>query len=243
MPVRKTRGSPPTALRGSGAPAPARGHRTSIGARCARQSRPGIGRRHGPRVRGPAQIRPASRPRPWCWLRLRGGKFLLPRGTRRPGHGRSRRRPGRPRAQAAADRGMRHPQPPADLRIRQPLTAPAGRVRPVRLCQLAGPARPRIADQRRRPLPQRRVVQGGDIAFGQPQHRRDPPAGEPQLPQRRKSHVAHHRVRRVVAEQRSAAHGDHAPAIGPVQAQVAGHGHALQHRRHRRRHASILPEF
>ena len=172
--------------------APAVPRRGPAGARCARQSRPGIAAA-GPGS-GPADPGSARR----LWLR---GKFLLPREPR----ARPRRRAARPRGPgggrpwcAPPPAAGRSPRPTAPARARRRVSSQSARP----ACRQA---RPRIADQRRRPLPQRRVVQGGDIAFGQPQHRRDPPAGEPQLPQRRKSHVAHHRVRRVVAEQRSAA--------------------------------------
>src|SRR5579875_2944281 len=63
----------------------------------------------------------------------------------------------------------------------KPRPAPS---RPRPACR-AGPARPRLADQRHRPFPDRRPVQRRDVVLGQPEHRSDPLALKPQLAQRR----------------------------------------------------------
>lgn len=96
------------------------------------------------------------------------------------------------------------------------------------------PTKPVLHDQRRRPVPQGRVVQRRDVVLRQPQHRGDYPAPEPQLPQRRQRDVPHNHIAGGILEQHHPPGRDHAPAIMLVQAKVAGLWHALQDRRNRR---------
>jgi hypothetical protein len=77
-------------------------------------------------------------------------------------------------------------------------------------------------------------VQRRDIRLRQAQHRRDHPAPEPQLPQRRQRDVPHHDVPGRVLEQHHLPGRDHAPAIMLAHAKVAGLWHALQDGRNRR---------
>ena len=121
---------------------------------------------------------------------LRPGEHRLcprPAGWAFPG---VRRRPARP--QPAADRGVRHLQPPPDLRVTGALRPPRPGLLPLRRGHLPRRARAVMPDQRRRPVPLRRVPQRRDVVLRQPQHRRDHPAPEPQLPQRRQRDVPHH---------------------------------------------------
>jgi len=77
-------------------------------------------------------------------------------------------------------------------------------------------------------------VQRRDIRLRQAQHRRDHPAPEPQLPQRRQRDVPHHDVPGRILEQHHRPGRDHAPAIVLAHAKVAGLWHARQDGRNRR---------
>jgi hypothetical protein len=136
------------------------------------------------------------------------------RGTAaRPAAARRRRPAARPSRHDRGRPGGRPwcARPPAGGRSRSRSLPGRARLWPA-LGQLAGPARPRLADQRHRTLPQRRPVQRHDIVLGQPEHRGDPLALKPQLAQRRNRHLAHRGVGRAVVEQHPAARSDHAPA-------------------------------
>ncbi len=145
------------------------------------------------------------------------------------------------RAQAAADRGIRHAEPPADLRVAGALLPPCPGLLPLRRGHLPRPAPAVLHGQGRRPVPLRRAVQCRDVRLRQAQRRGDRPAPEPQLPQHRQRDVPHHDVAGRVVEQDHRPGCDHAPAIVLVHAEVTGLWHALQDGRNRRWHATSLP--
>ena len=173
---------------------------------------------------------------------LRPGFRLGEQGLRRRPPGlaaRGRRLPAR--AQAAADRGIRHAEPPADLRVAGALLPPCPGLLPLRRGHLPRRAPAVLHGQGRRPVPLRRAVQRRDVRLRQAQRRGDRPAPEPQLPQHRQRDVPHHDVAGRVVEQDHRPGCDHAPAIVLVHAQVTGLWHALQDGRNRRWHATSLP--
>ena len=78
-------------------------------------------------------------------------------------------------------------------------------------------------------------MQRGDVILRQPQHRRDRPAPEPQLPQRRQRDVPASRgISGVVLEQDHRPGRDHAPAPQGEHPKVPCLWHAFQDRRNRR---------
>ena len=129
---------------------------------------------------------------------------------------------------------MRHPQLPADLRVAGAPRPQRAGLPPLRIGDRPRPARPRLPDQRRRPLPHRRVMQRGDVVLRKPQHRRHYPALEPELPQRRQRDVPHRGISGVVLEQDHRPGRDHAPAPRLVHPKVPRLWHAFQDRRNRR---------
>jgi translation initiation factor IF-2 len=124
------------------------------------------------------------------------------------------------RAQAAEHRGLGDPQPAGDLAVRSPLRPPPGRLLPVACGQLAGPSP--LAYQPGHPLAQCPVMQRRDVVLGQPHHRCDRPAAEPELAQHRHGHVPHPRVPGRVAGQQRRSGADERHAVMLVAAQVPG---------------------
>ena len=207
-----------------------------------------------PERRSPARSgQPRPGPAPAGRAGLRRPRISQRRFRQMPARARSRLRgqlgvpgqlsvPGRPRAEAAGDGCVRHPEPPPGLRVGDALAAPGRGPLPAGFFQLAGPS-PLPAGQCRRPAADRDVMPGRHVVLGQAQHRRDPPAREPQPPQHRDRDIPHHRVAGRVIKQHHAASRDQHPAIRLVRAQVRRLGHALQDRRYRRAHAAMIPEF
>ena len=208
---------------------------------------------HRPRVPGRDSRRPQagglrpgaglSGPRPGCLCRLRGpgsrglrlsdGRLRLRRGRQRLLHVRP--------AQPAQHRGLVHPQPPRDLGVPHPGRPPRPRLLPRRLAGLPGPAW--LADQARRPLPQRPLVQRRHIIRRQPHHCGDRRAAVPQLPQRRDRDVPHRRVVLGVPEQLPRPGEDHRLAAAVQEVQVTCIRHAIQDGSSGSRHTPTLPLF
>ena len=88
--------------------------------------------------------------------------------------------------------------------------------------------RPGGADQRRRPVPQRPLVQRRHVIRRQPQHRGDLRAAEPQLPQRRHRDVPHRGVVLGEPEQRRRPGEDHRLPVRAQPCRSRSFRHALQ---------------